>query len=181
MRKSSLLLIAVLLLSGCSLSTGDDSTPDVTDVDTPPAGSIYTNDTYNFQFTYPPGVQVNDTGDGVWINNQILVVVVSANPEDALGGGMVIESAEDITVNGQPARRLRGFIGSIGGNIPQGYDSIVIPHNLLYFIFTAYELPMNAPLDDATLAVRQPGPVPPEIAGLMETIANSVEFTDSAG
>jgi hypothetical protein len=138
------LLGLILLLCACTLA----QTPSAAATDTPapqptsPSLDTYTNTTLGYTIQYPVGLALesNEDGSTVWIDRQVSISTFNINPEDARGDGPVIESAEDTTVGTYNGRRLRGFIGAIGGNTPQRYESVAIPHNELYYVITVFEL-----------------------------------------
>lgn len=169
MSKLPLLLIALCLLvsAACAPSPAAPSTPavtiqplpidDVTSVPptttpdpllatmeqaTIPPLSLYESAQFGYTFRYPvtSSIEVINEGEFVWIDAQIMISVTTANPEEARGGGMVIEAAESTSINGIAARRLTGYMGSIGGNTPQNYQSIVIARDSRYYVIIAYEL-----------------------------------------
>jgi hypothetical protein len=110
----------------------------------------YTNAAYNYAFNYPATSAIaEDAPESVWVDNQIHILISAINPELARGGGIVIDTSEDTLVGTSPARRLTGFIGAIGGNIPQRYQKIAIPRGDVFITITVYELRRDAVLMDA--------------------------------
>jgi hypothetical protein len=138
--------------------------------------SLYTNSKHGFTFQYPNGLVLNeDAGkDFLFLDDQIFIQVMDHDPQDARGDGPVVESTEAVQIGSFAARRMRGYIGSVGGGIPQRYESIVIPQKGKFYIFIAYELKrnVNLPLD------RQLGPVPPNILNLLNQIVSTLRFTN---
>jgi hypothetical protein len=135
----------------------------------------YTNPTLGYTIQYPAGATLDSNEDGslVWLDDQILITTYDFNPEDARGDGPVIESAEDTTVGPYSGRRLRGYIGAIGGNTPQRYESVAIPHNNLYYVITVYELKNDEqlPLD------RELGDIPAEALALFDQVLASLQLS----
>jgi len=145
------LLALLLLLCACNLAAQSPATPTLEEP-TEPAVETYTNEAFGYTVVYPAGLALDSSEDGayIWIGNQVSITVFNFNPEEARGGGPVIESAADTTVGPYPARHLRGYVGAIGGNTPQSYESVAIPYNGRYYVVTVYELKNNAPLDEPT-------------------------------
>jgi hypothetical protein len=161
-----ILALVLVCCIGCSLDQGSQSTTEplpVQNDDLPPTATLdpllatmavatipplatYQSSTYRYSFSYSATSQLEeeDSGQTVWLDKQILIRVSDTNPEDALGDGPVIESADSTFINGQAARRLAGYIGGIGGNTPQRYQSIAIPFGGRFYIITAYELRNDA-------------------------------------
>ena len=168
------LLGLILLLCACNLAAQLPATPTLEEPTTP-AVETYTNEVFGYTVEYPIGLALDSSEDGayIWIDNQVSITVFNFNPEEARGDAPVIESAEDTTVGPYPARHLKGYVGSIGGNTPQRYESVAIPNNGRYYVVTVYELKNDAPLDDT----HQPGPIPPDALALFEQILASLRFT----
>ncbi len=171
-------LLVVMLCAACNLSQTPAAPPTVTLPPAPTASPLetYINPTFGYRFQYPEGlvVESNDDGSYVWLDRQISITASNVNPEDVRGDGPVIESAEDTTVGQYPARRLRGFVGGIGGNTPQSYESVAIPRDGLYYVITVWELKNDAPLDDT----HQPGAIPADALSLYEQVLASLSFAD---
>ncbi len=172
------LLGLILWLCACTLA----QTPTVpaTDTSAPPPTSTsletYTNSTLGYTIQYPVGLALESNEDGtlVWLDRQISITAVNVNPEDAQGDGPVIESAEDTSVGPYSGRRLSGFIGAIGGNTPQRYESVAIPHNNLYYVITVFELKNDVQLEPD----REPGEIPAEALALFDQVLASLQLSE---
>lgn len=171
-------LLVVMLCAACNLSQTPAAPPTVTlpPAPTSPPLETYTNDAFGYTILYPVGLTLDSTEDGsyVWLDRQISITVSNINPEEAQGDGPFIESAEDTTIGQYTGRRLRGYIGGIGGNTPQTFESVALPHNGLYYVIIVFELRNDAPLDDA----HQPGPISPEAIALFEQVLATFQFTE---
>jgi hypothetical protein len=167
----------LLICTGCTLGNQATSIPLPTvTLATSVPNLTYTNTAYGYSIDYPAAVTLEGDADDqfVWLDRQIEVMVSNVNPEDARGDAPVIETAEDTTVAGFNARRLNGYVGAVGGGTPQRYESIVIPHNNSYYVFTVYELK-----NDVVLPVdREFGDIPPEALTLFEQAVSSVRFSE---
>jgi hypothetical protein len=172
MRSIVLVLCTLLLFTACTPPS--PATPTPIPPTPAPALETYINTVHGYTIQHPTGLALDsDDPANVWLDNQILITVSNLNPEDARGDTPVIESAEDTTVGAYNGRRLRGFIGSVGGNTPQSYESVAIPHNNMYYVVTVYELKNDAPLDDT----HQPGPIPADAMALFEQVLASLQLT----
>ncbi|MDX2136870.1 MAG: hypothetical protein SF123_02155 [Chloroflexota bacterium] len=159
--------------SAPSTATPDPLLATMAQVTIPPL-TLYESARFGYSFRYPvtSGIEVSNEGEIVWIDAQIMISVSAANPEQAQGSGTVIETAESTSINGIAARRLTGSIGSIGGNTPQHYQSIVIARNNRYYVLTAYELRRDVVLPvDRTLE-----PIPLPVQSVFDTIVATFTF-----
>jgi hypothetical protein len=128
---------------------------------TMPPLSLYESARFGYSFRYPVTSQIEVSGEGefVWIDQQIKVQVMAINPEQSQGDAPVIETADSTFVNGIAARRLAGYLGAVGGNTPQRYQTLVLPANNRYYTITAYELrsdvvlPVDRAMGDIPLPV----------------------------
>ena len=170
-----LTLALAAMIAACSPGEGAGQTPSatVTLATTQPL-QTYTNPTYGYSIDYPAELTLQAEQDEfVWLDGQIAILVSRFNPEEALGDGPMIESAEDVTAAGMNARRLIGYIGAVGGSTPQRYESVVIPHNDSFYVFTVYELKNDVALP----ADREFGDIPQSARDLFEQIISSIRFT----
>ncbi len=135
---------------------------------TMPPLSLYESPRFGYSFRYPvtSAIEISGEGELVWIDQQIQIRVMSTNPEQIQGDGPMIETADSTFVNGIAARRLGGYIGAIGGNTPQRYQTIVIPAQNRFFTLTAYELRSDVvlPID------RTMGDIPLPVLSIFDTI-----------
>ncbi len=144
----------------------------------------YTNSTHGFLLKYPTTITLQEESelfgrrdeDYILLANQIEVRVTSFNPLNCRGDCPVIEKQEQVTVAGYPATKVFGYIGAVGGNIPQRYQSVVLEKNKKYYVFDIYELEreMVSPPDDIEL-----GEIPAYKLALFNQILSTFKFTDS--
>jgi hypothetical protein len=189
--RNLLYVLIVVLASACNLTTpaapveiasptsaGIQVSPDVT---MPPDGGwvTYTNTQEGYALNHLNWMPVTERSgpDDVLIGDYISVRVSDFNPEEARGDGPLIEEATDTMVIDLPARRLKGTIGAVGGNIPHTIEQLVIPHNGRFYIFEVSELSNTAPYDP-NAADHTPGPIPTEAKALFEEIVLTVRFLD---
>lgn len=95
--------------------------------------------------------------------SHITLAVSDTNPESCRGDCPVIESSSTEIINGLNARKLEGYNGEIGGNIPARYEAIIIENNKKFYIFTLY----NKNLEKISAADKE----------FFNQLLNSLEFT----
>jgi hypothetical protein len=142
---------------------------------TMPPLSFYESPRFGYSFRYPvtSAITIGGEGETVWIDQQIQIRVMAINPEEIQGDGPVIESADSTFVNGIAARRLAGYVGAVGGNTPQRYQTLVIPANNRFYTITAYELRTDVvlPID------RTMGDIPLPVLSIFDTIIGTFQIT----
>jgi hypothetical protein len=195
--RNLLFLIAALIMSACNLALPgapvDLATPSpaavqpTSDLPTPnyatPAAAqtdwvTYTNTQNGYTIQRPRNVSLVEENKGgtVFIDDQIEVTVVDFNPEEARGGGVPVrENITDIMLGQIPARRMSGYVGSIGGVTPQTIEQVIVPHNNRYYVFTVYELKRSEWSGEATRALSA---VPQTEMELFNSILTTLRFTD---
>ena len=158
MQKTLLILLA-LLLPACSSTT----TPVSTQIQTPieltatslpntsapviqtSSQSTYINPKFGYSLNYLSLYTVSAVSDEyVEIGDKIVINVWSVDPASPWGDDPFIESTSDIQVSGYPAKLLTGYIGAVGGYVPQQYRKIIVERGDLYFIVTLYALGLHA-------------------------------------
>jgi hypothetical protein len=190
-RRYSLIPALLLLLAGLACAapgTAATATPTAASVATatPTAAAAatddpianwptYTNTTHGFSISHPPGFSTSppDSAETFGaLGDQIVFSVNTFNPADCRGDCPVIETTEAVTVAGQPAAKLTGYIGAIGGNTPQQYQSYVFARGDLYYTFTLYALPTGFVPTDNVIQ-----PLQPEDIALFEQMLATLQFT----
>ncbi len=150
------IILAFTFLSGCNVPLSSQSPmfpPPLLNTDAPatapqrvrPEGWVtYTNEKYQFSIDYPPEFRVsseNDPNSSGHIGERIQYLISKQDPLACRGDCPVVQHTDTgLIVGGNEATRVEGYIGSIGGNVPQEYISYIIPRNGSYYIFTAYAL-----------------------------------------
>jgi hypothetical protein len=141
---------------------------------TPPGSWVtYTNSAHGFSLRHPAGFDVPPTDFNEWrgfIGDQVVFSVGEQDPYwlgcffEGVGDCPVMEDVE-LTRVGDPTRngiRISGYIGSIGGRIPQQYVTYVMREGGTYYAFTLYALGGDRevervdviwPLDEADVVV----------------------------
>ena len=167
---AAVLALCLLLAAACGGGAEPTPTP-LTDESV----ATYTNPTYGYSINYPAELTLQAEQDEfVWLDKQISILVSAFNPEEARGDSPVLEFGNDTTVGEYNARRLTGYIGAVGGSTPQRYESIVIPRNGSFYVFTVYELKNDVALP----ADRELGDIPQTVLDLFEQVVSSVRFTN---
>jgi hypothetical protein len=158
-------------------------TPAVEGIPTTEAWTTYTNRVYRFSLRHPPkfDVPASDFGDPRgFIGDKIVFSVGESNPywvgclSAALGDCPVMEAVETTLVAGQEATRIGGYIGAIGGNIPQQYITYIVLKDEVYYTFTLYALSR----DSAEQAGGIIWPLGEEDVAVFEQIMETLEFLE---
>ncbi len=138
-----------------------------------PAWIVYSDPKYGYSLEYPDSLQVTTVNDEyVEIGDKFVIQVWEVDPTSLRGDGPVVESKTDTQLSGQPAKLLTGYIGAIGGYVPQQYKRIQIERNGLFFTFTVYALGLHATSSNLS-DIR---PLQSEDASLFDTILNTLKF-----
>jgi hypothetical protein len=143
---------------------------------TAPAWPTYTNETHGFSISHPPEFTTppaDSTETFGAIGDQILFFVNAADPEECRGDCPVIETTSTETVAGLTAAKYTGYIGAVGGNVPQQYVSYVFTRDGLYYTFTLYAVPTTFTTDDTSIQ-----PLQPEDVALFEQMVATFQFTN---
>lgn len=138
-----------------------------------PSWNVYNNQKYGYSLGYPGfynAVAVSD--EYVEIGDKIVVAVWNMDPTAPLGDGPVIESTTDVQLSGYPAKLLTGYIGSVGGNIPQQFRRFVVERNGSYFVITLYALGLHATEGD----VSQIAQLNPKDISLFDNMVTSMQI-----
>lgn len=135
--------------------------------------NTYNNPKYGYSLNYPHFYDVVTVSDEhVEIGEKIVVEVWNIDPATSLGDGAVIESAADVQLSGYSAKLLTGYIGSVGGYIPQQIRRFVVERNASYFVVTLYALGLHATEGDVSQIVQ----LNPEDVSLFDTMVTSMQI-----
>jgi hypothetical protein len=136
----------------------------------------YTNPEYGFSINYPAYLEINPgvTNDSLYIGEKIQVWISDINPLECRGDCPLVENTELVTVAGLDATKVTGYIGAIGGNIPQRYIRYILPRNNQYYLLTLYALSFRAAGNDpATI-----WPISENDSALFEQVVGTFRFTN---
>ena len=135
--------------------------------------STYTNFKYGYSLNYPSSYNVIAVSDEyVEIGDKIVINVWSVDPSLPWGDDPIIESTSDIQVSGYPAKLLTGYIGAVGGYVPQQYRKIIVERDDSYFIVTLYALGLHATEGD----ISQIAQLAPEDVSIFDTIVTTLQI-----
>jgi hypothetical protein len=86
----------------------------------------YTDEAHGFRIKYPPELPLvqGPAADGyhvMFVGEQIEIETSDTDPLVCRGDCPMLERIEFVTLAGWEARQARGYIGSIGGNVPQHF------------------------------------------------------------
>ena len=168
--KKSIAILLVVTLSACSnLPVSNTSTP----LPQTTLQNIYNNSKYGYSINYPDNYNVTVVSDDyVEIGSKITVEVMTTDPAAPRGDGAVIESTSDVQFSGYPAKLLTGYIGSVGGYMPQQFRKIVVERNGIFFVITLYALGLHVTDGD----ISQIAQLVPEDISLFDNIAASMQI-----
>lgn len=154
--KKTFVILLVFVLSACTTVTvSSPPEPPVSSETAPalttavpetqvPAQSVYTNSKYGYSLSYPGLLNVIVVSDEyVEIGDKITVEVMNVDPTLPRGDGAVIETISDTQISRYPAKLLTGYMGSVGGYIPQQLRKVVVERNGSYFVVTLYALGLH--------------------------------------
>ena len=104
--------------------------------------STYSDPEYGFSISYPAHLEIHrsDNTPTLYIGEQVHLWISDANPLECRGDCPVVESSNPTTIAGLDATRVEGYIGAIGGEIPQRYLRYILKHDRLYYVFTLWAL-----------------------------------------
>lgn len=174
MKKNVLFVITTLLLVSCS-NIPTSIPPPTSPLDN---WSTYSNSEYGFSIRYPANLEITPSNNSasIYIGKKINARVGDFNPLDCPGDCPFVENTEPVTIAGLDATRITGYIGSVGGNNPQQYISIIIFRNSLYYTFTLFALDFDSPLIDPSASTIEPL-IESDII-LFEQILDTVSFSN---
>ena len=180
--KKSIVIFLSIILSACNISTPlkTNQSPTIviavstsTSLPQTDLQNTYRNSKYGYSLTYPSTLNVNVINDEyVEIGDKITVEVMSLDPTAPHGDGAVIESTSDIQSSGYPAKLLTGYIGSIGGYMPQQFKKIVVEQNGDFFVITLYALGLHVTDGD----ISQIAQLTPDDVSLFDNIVASIQI-----
>jgi hypothetical protein len=112
-----------------------------------------------FSFVYPPlmTIQENIPGQRWVLENQIRIEIISFDNswitcfDRALGDCPIVESDQMVNINGKNVRRIEGYIGSVGGNIPQEFMAYIFTLGDQALVMTVYALPFDTQVSDYSM------------------------------
>ena len=97
---------------------------------------------------------------------------MTTDPAAPRGDGAVIESTSDVQFSGYPAKLLTGYIGSVGGYMPQQFRKIVVERNGIFFVITLYALGLHVTDGD----ISQIAQLTTDDVSLFDNIVTSIQI-----
>jgi hypothetical protein len=137
----------------------------------------YIDEQHGFSIRYPAaltlefGPQVDGYGV-VFVGDQIQVHTSPANPLVCRGQCPIMESTEPVTIAGRDAHLVRGYVGSIGGNIPRRFMLYLIRSGTTYISLVLYAGSRDATTADPTTLV----PLQEADIGLFDRMVETLEI-----
>lgn len=122
-------------------------------------------------------------GNTHYIGNQVEFFVGEENlrwvvcQERGLGDCPVMLNIENAFIGDKEATKINGYIGAIGGNIPQEYVTYVFQEIYDYYIFTLWALPNDAQIDDAAMI----WPLREKDIEIFERMLESIDMSEAGG
>jgi hypothetical protein len=114
------------------------------------AWNTYSNSEYGFSVSFPAYLEITPDEDTptLYIGEQIHVWISDVNPLECRGDCLLVEETAPATVAGLEATKVAGYMGAIGGSIPQRYLRYIIRHDNRYYVFTLFALSFHARSND---------------------------------
>jgi hypothetical protein len=111
----------------------------------------YRHESLGFSINHPAEFNIrldDDMPDHGRIGDPIFFQVSDLHPQECTGPCPVVEAVENVTVAGEEATKITGYMGAIAGNIPQQYMTYLFERDNLYYSFTLYALGDHEPADE---------------------------------
>ena len=110
----------------------------------------YSDPEYGFSISYPAhlDIDVSERVPSLFLGEQIHVAITDVDPLKCRGDCLLVESTNPATVAGLDAIRVEGYMGAIGGEIPQRYLQYILKHDNRYYVFTLFALGFHASSND---------------------------------
>jgi hypothetical protein len=118
----------------------------------------YHNPVYGFSINYPSNYQLttNEENTFISIGENIYIRITDFDPFECRGDCPIVDSTQSTTLSGLEATKITGYIGSVGGYVPQRYISYIVKQTDKYYNFTLYAVGLNAHIVDFTKIEREP-------------------------
>lgn len=135
--------------------------------------TAYENERYGYGISFPQTYAVNVVGDEyVELGDKIVIVVWDIDPTQPLGDKPIIESSTDVQIGQNSGRLLTGYIGVIGGFVPQQIREYVFQHNDYFLTITLHAIGLRATGGDLTQIVH----LNPDDVSKFDAIVESLRF-----
>ena len=135
--------------------------------------TAYENQRYGYGISFPQNLKVTVYSEEfVHIGDKIVIGVMTSAPTDMPGDRPIFETSTDVQVGAYPAKLLTGYIGAIGGYIPQQFRMYLFQRADHYVTVTLYALGLNVTEGDMSQIVT----MDPEDVPEFELIVRSLRF-----
>ena len=135
--------------------------------------TAYENERYGYGISFPQNLKVTVYSEEfVHIGDKIVIGVMTMAPTDMPGDRPIFETSTDVQVGAYPAKLLTGYIGAIGGYIPQQFRMYLFQRADHYVTVTLYALGLNVTEGDMSQIVT----LNPEDVPGFELIIASLRF-----
>ena len=135
--------------------------------------TAYENERYGYGISFPQNLKVTVYSEEfVHIGDKIVIGVMTMAPTDMPGDRPIFETSTDVQVGAYPAKLLTGYIGAIGGYIPQQFRMYLFQRTDHYVTVTLYALGLNVTEGDMSQIVA----LNPEDVPGFELIIASLRF-----
>jgi hypothetical protein len=120
---------------------------------------IFQESDMNFTFKYPPTLElISYDSQGNWqLGNRIRVEELPFEASwiscfyQALGDCPFVETDKLVEINGLDVQRIEGYIGSVGGNVPQEFLVYIFPLEDQALVFSIFALPFGTLTSDPSI------------------------------
>jgi hypothetical protein len=142
--------------------------------------SLYVDPQNKFEFLYPPTYTLGKLGDRLpLLNHKIYWKTSQFSYKDCRGGCAIVDSTEKVTVANRGAVKIKGWTGSVGGNIPQSYIKYEIPTpDSNYLVFILWELPQDGNQTQYAHG-REIQPISLEEEQVFDKIVSTLQFSNT--
>jgi hypothetical protein len=125
-------------------------------IPTPVSWNQYIDPQGRFSFLYPPTMELTpgDVEDSWILGDRIRIEILPYEISwitcfyRGLGDCPFVESDRYLTIHDSEVHRVEGYIGSVGGNIPQEFLTYVFNRGDQALVFTVYALPFGTQVND---------------------------------
>ena len=126
---------------------------------TPVSWNLFQDPAERISFLYPPPLHLlpADLADSWHLGSRIRIEVLSFDQSwiscfyQSLSNCPFVESDRSVDINGQEVRRIEGYIGAVGGNIPQEFLSYIFNLGDDALVLTIYALPFGIQPSDPAI------------------------------
>jgi len=141
----------------------------------------YSDPDGGFSIRYPANWTLGDLGGKPLLNRRINWWFQETSYRSCKGDCPIVTSSKEVLVSDQRAIKIKGWVGEIGGNVPQSFIRYEIEHpkNKKFFNITLWELPQDISIEERnTLVGRKIGEISNSDENLFDLILSTFKFLD---